>query len=209
MRTILLLAACTAALTACAGNEAAVRASAARAFDEGARTYAFAADSATAPDAETEAYASAIERRLAELGFAATPAQTAHYRIALSHETRPASVGIDYARCAEAMPCGAPVLPPGFEWPGRKAYVHSLTLRFFDPADGRETYKVSATKRDRAPNARGDVDGLVASALARLPFAGTEAANGGSEGKTDWKVTLSQPDAGGAVRIERIAPLAR
>ena len=209
MRTILLLAACSAALTACAGNEAAVRASATRAFGDGARTYAFATDSATASDAETGAYSSAIERRLAELGFAAAPAQTAHYRIALSHETRPASVGIDYARCAEAMPCGAPVLPPGFEWPGRKAYVHSLTLRFFDPADGRETYKVSATKRDRAPNARGDVDGLVASALARLPFAGTEAANGGSEGKTDWKVTLSQPDAGGAVRIERIAPLAR
>ena len=209
MRTILLLAACTAALTACAGNEAAVRASATHAFGEGARTYALATDSATAADAETEAYASAIERRLTELGFAATPAKTAHYRIALSHETRPASVGIDYTRCAEAMPCGAPVLPPGFEWPGRKAYVHSLTLRFFDPADGREIYKVSPARRDRASDARGDVDDLVASALAQVPFAGPEPATRESGGKTDWKVTLSQPDAGGAVRIKGIAPLAR
>lgn len=209
MRTMLLLAACTAALTACAGNEAAVRASATRAFGEGAHTYAFATDSATASDAETQAYASAIERRLGDLGFAAAPAQTAHYRLALAHETRPASVGIDYAHCAEDTPCGAPVLPPGFDWPGRKAYIHSLTLRFFDLADGHEAYKVSATKRDRAPDARGDVDDLVASALARLPFAGTEAAKGDSEGKTDWKVTLSRPDAGGAVRAKGIARLAR
>lgn len=209
MKTILLLAACAGALTACAGNETAVRASATRAFGEGAHTYAFATDSATAPDTESAAYASAIERRLAEHGFAAAPAQTARYRIAFSHATRPAAVGIDYARCAEGAPCGVPVLPPRFDWPGRKAYIHSLTLRFFDLTDGREAYKVSATKRDRAPDGRDDVDDLVASALARLPFVSTGAAKAESEGKTDWKVTLSRPDAGGAARITGIAPLAR
>lgn len=199
MKTILLLAACAAALMGCAGNEAAVRASAIRDFGTGPRTYALQSDAATTSDAETKDYASAVERRLAELGFAAAPADAARYRVALSRETRPAAVGVGYTRCADGASCGAAMLPPGFDWPGRKAYIHSLTLRFFDRTDGHEAYKVSATKRDQAPDARHAIDDLVASALARLPFAQAQA---------DWKVTLSKPAADTAVRVTRIAPLA-
>jgi hypothetical protein len=209
MKTILLFAACAAALTGCAGNETAVRAHATRDFGTGPRTYALERDAATGTDVETDGYASAIERRLAELGFAAAPRGAARYRLALSQETRPASVGVDYSRCADGAPCGAAVLPPGFEWPGQKAYIHSLTLRFFDRTDGREAYKVSVTKRDGAPDARRDVDDLVASALARMPFALAEGGTGDPEGKTDWKVTLRKPGGDAAARVMRIAPLAQ
>ena len=178
-----------------------------RDFYEGARTSAIANDSATASDAQSEAFASAIERRLAELGFAASPMQAAHYRIAFSHETHPASVGIGYAGCSDGEPCGPAMLPPGFEWPGASAYIHSLTLRFFDRADGREAYKVSVTKRDRAPDAGHEVDDLVASALARLPFVDAGAATGDRAGKGDWKVTLSKPGADTVPRVTGIAPL--
>lgn len=207
MKTTLLFAACAAALMGCAGNETAVRAHAVRDFGTAQRTYALDRDGAASADVETNGYASAIERRLAELGFAAAPIDAARYRLAVSHATRPASVGVDYSRCADGAPCGAVELPPGFEWPGQKAYIHSLTLRFFDRTDGREAYKVSVTKRDGAPDARRDVDDLVASALARLPFALAGAVEGGPEGKTDWKVTLSQPGADAAARVTRIAPL--
>lgn len=211
MKTILLLAACTAALMGCAGNETAVRATALRDFGTGQRTFALANDSARTSDIEANDFASAIERRLAELGFAAAPIDAARYRLAVSHETRPASVGVRYSRCADGAPCGAAILPPGFEWPGQKAYIHSLTLRFFDRADGSEVYKVSATKRDGAPDARRDIDDLVASALARLPFAQTETGAGDPGRKTDWKVTLSKPgaDAGAGARVTRIVPLAQ
>ncbi|RDU96832.1 DUF4136 domain-containing protein [Trinickia dinghuensis] len=202
MKKILLLAACAAALTGCAGTRTAVRASSGDAFGNGARTYALASDSAASDD-ESRRYASAIERRLTELGFAAEPEKTARYRVELAHETRPASVGIGYTHCADDVPCGAAVLPAGFEWPGTTTYVHSLTLRFFDHADGRETYKVSATKRDRDPGAARDIDDLVASALARLPFAPTGARNG----PTDWKVTLRQAGTDAVPRVMGIAPL--
>jgi hypothetical protein len=207
MKTILLIAACAATLTGCAGNETAVRASAPRDFATGPRSYALASDAATAADAETKRYASAIARRLTELGFAAAPADVAHYRLALSHETRPASVGVRYPRCADGAACGAAVLPPGLQWPGQKAYFHSLTLRFFDRTDGREAYKVSVTKRDRAPDARDDIDDLVTSALARVPFAQAGTGTGDRDSKTDWKVTLGKPEADGGVPVTRVAPL--
>ncbi len=216
MKTILLLAACAAALMGCAGNETAVRASAMRDFGTGQRTYAFASDAALATDveqggtvdtAETNGYGAAIARRLAGLGFSAAPVDAARYRIAISHDTRPASVGVDYPHCADGAPCGAATLAPGLQWPGRKAYIHSLTVRFFDRTDGREVYKVSVTKRDRAPDARGDIDDLATSALARLPFAQAETDTTDRVRKTDWKVTLSKSGADAAARVTRIAPL--
>ncbi len=203
MKTIMLLAACAAALTGCAGTETAVRANSTHDFGTGVRTYALAAQSASAPDDEGALYASALERRLAQYGFAAEPATAARYRLMLSHETRPASVGIGYSRCADDIGCGAAVLPSGFAWPGAKDYIHSLTLRFFDLADGHEAYKVSATRRDRDADARRDIDTLVASALARLPFA-----DSGPRGdRDDWKVTLRQTEADVTPHVTRIAPL--
>jgi hypothetical protein len=204
MKTTLLLAAFAAALTGCTGIQTAVRASAGHAFGSGVRTYALASDAAipAAPGDEDARYAAAVEHRLAALGFMAAPELGARYRVVLSHETRPASVGVGYSRCADGFPCGAPVLPPGFEWPGR-AYLHSLTLRFFDRADGREAYKVSVTKRDRDPGAVRDIDALVASALAQLPFG----AEGAHPGQTDWKVTLRQAATDAAPSVARVAPL--
>jgi hypothetical protein len=210
MKTILLLAACAAVLAGCAGTETVVRANSTHDFGTGVRTYALATGAATVTDEESSRYASAIERRLAGYGFSPEPATAARYRLMLSHETRLASVDVGYPRCADDLPCGAPVLPSGFEWPGSRHYVHSLTLRFFDLADGREAYKVSATKRDRHADARRDIDELVASALARLPFAGADHRNDGRD-VSDWKVTLRQAGAHNATatgpRVTEIAPL--
>lgn len=172
-----------------------------------ARTYAIATSSAAVSDDEDARYVPPIERGLAQYGFTAEPAAAARYRLVLSHETRPARVGIRYRDCAAAAPCGEAVLPRGFAWPGAGDYVHSLTLRFFDLADGREAYKVSATKRDRDADARRDVDALVQSALARLPFAAVGRRDD-VNAASDWKVTLEETKRDGGPRVTTIAPLA-
>jgi hypothetical protein len=207
MKTILLLAACAAALSGCAGTQIAVRAHSDRSASGGARTYAFANDLGPASGDGRADFASAVGHRLAELGFTSAPASAARYRIALSHETRPASVGIAYADCADGAPCGTPNVAPGFEWPGATPYIHSLTLRFFDSTDGRETYRVSAAKRDRDPGVKRDIDDLVAGALARFPFGDRDAGTGDLAAATDWKVTLNKPQADSAPQVTGIAPL--
>ncbi len=215
MKSMLLLAACTAALTGCAGTATAVRASAEPGFGATERTYAFAEDTGAPGDRESQALQSAVERRLAELGFAAAPAQSARYRLALSHDTHPASVEVDYSGCPGGRSCGFADTgrTPGFPWPGAVAYVHSLTLRFFDRTDGRQAYKVSATKRDRdaaSPLADGY---LVAGALARLPFGAREAAKQTAanpsepSGAADWKVTLEAAGPGAQPRVTAVSPL--
>lgn len=213
MRSILLLAACCAALSACAGTETAVRVSAAPGFGAGERTYAFATDKDGAVSADDDRYASAVARRLAGLGYVAAPMQTARYRIALSHDTHPAGVAIAEARCIERKPCGAPapLRAPGFPWPGVKTYAHSLTLRFFDRADGREVYEVSATQRDRLPGSLQAVDVLVAGALARMPFASGTQRDGSPAGElaqpSEWKVTLGENGSGAEPHVAGIALL--
>ncbi|MGG1948077.1 DUF4136 domain-containing protein [Trinickia sp. NRRL B-1857] len=207
MKTILLLAACAAALSGCAGTQIAVRAHSDRSSSTGARTYAFADDSGAASGDRREDFVSAVGHRLAELGFTSVPAPAARYRIALSQETRPASVGIAYTDCADGAPCGAPSVAPGFEWPGATPYLHSLTLRFFDAKDGREAYKVSAAKRDRDRDVKRDIDDLVAGALARFPFDDRDGGTGDLAATSDWKVTLNKPQADGAPRVTGIAPL--
>lgn len=203
MKSILLLAACAAALSGCIGIETAVRARTAPDFGAGERTYAFAGNQPDASEGDDGAYAPAVARRLTELGYVAAPAATARYRVALSHDTRPGSVSVAYTQCAGGPPCGTaqPLRAPGFPWPGLKTYVHSLTLRFFDRADGREIYEVSVVKRDRVRSAQGVVDDLVAAALARAPFeSGTHPAQGDGASRNDstaWKVRLREngPDA--------------
>lgn len=219
MKSILLLAACAIAVlvTGCAGPQTAVRARATQDFGKGARTYAFVQNPEGAVDGGETRFTSAIARRLAELGFVSTPAQSARYRVALSYDTHPASVHVDYVACAGRAPCGTADTgrTPGFPWPGATAYVHSLTLRFFDRTDGREAYEVSATKRDRELDAGHAAGYLVAGALARLPFArapeeGENAKTAGElERGADWKVTLSEENGatGTAPRITGISPL--
>jgi hypothetical protein len=213
MRSILLLAVCCAALSACAGTETAVRACAAPGFGVGERTYAFATDRDGAVSGDDDRYASAVARRLAGLGYVAAPMQTARYRIALSHDTHPAGVAIADARCIEGKPCGAPapLRAPGFPWPGIKTYAHSLTLRFFDRAEGREVYEVSVTKRDRQPGSLQAVDFLVAGALARMPFATGTQPDGSPAGdraqRSEWKVTLGETGSGAEPHVAGIALL--
>ena len=214
MRTILLLAACCAALSACAGTETAVRASAAPGFGAGERTYAFAIEREGAVSGDDERYAAAVARRLAGLGYVAAPMRAAHYRIALSHDTHRAGVAIADASCIQGKPCGAPapLRAPGFPWPGVKTYVHSLTVRFFDRADGREVYLVSVTKRDREPGSLRAVDFLVAGALARMPFAGGGTQPAGRpdadrEQQSEWKVTLGENGSGAEPHVTGIALL--
>lgn len=217
MRTILLLAACCAALSACAGTETAVRASAAPGLGAGERTYAFAIEREGGVSGDDERYAAAVARRLAGWGYVAAPMQAAHYRVALSHDTHPAGVAITDARCIAGKPCGAPapLRAPGFPWPGVKTYAHSLTVRFFDRADGREVYHVSVTKRDRDPGSLAAVDFLVAGAFARMPFAsgggtqpeGSRTADRGQQ--SEWKVTLGENGSDAEPRVTGIALLPR
>lgn len=215
MRQILLLAACVAVLTGCAGTETAVRVRAAPGLSSGEHTYAFADSPPGVADPDKMRWEAAVARRLAQFGFSAAPARSAQYRVALSHDTRLASATLAYAPCAGASPCGPPppLRAPGFPWPGMKTYAHSLTLRFFDRADGREIYAVSATKRDRESSASAAVDALVASALARVPFqretpneAGSDAEGGGP---TEWKVTLREGERDTEPRVTGVAPMPR
>lgn len=209
MKTILLLAACAAALSGCAGTQIAVRAHSDLGASGGPRTYAFADGSGAATGDGRDDFASKVGHRLAELGFTPAPAPAARYRIALSQDTRPATVGIAYADCAEGPPCGTPNVPQGFEWPGATRYIHSLTLRFFDSGDGHETYSVSAAKRDRDPGVKRDIDDLVAGALARFPFDDRDPRTGELAAKTDWIVTLGKPRADSAPQVIGIAPIER
>ncbi len=213
MKSILLLTACMAALTGCAGIEMAVRADATPDFGAAERTYAFAGTQSDAAEGDDAAYAPAVARRLAALGYVAAPAQTARYRVALSHDTRSPSISVAYTDCAGGTPCDTarPPPAPGFPWLGAKTYVHSLTLRFFDRVDGREVYTVSVAKRDRERSAQRAADDLVAAALARAPFeSGTQSERGDGDrrnGRTDWKVTLRENGPNGPPSVTGIAPV--
>lgn len=214
MRLILLLAACVAVATGCAGPQTAVRVRSVPGFGPGEHTYAFVDASSDATDRQDDArYASAVARRLAALGYVAAPMDAARYRVALSYDTHPAAVLIADARCAGDAPCGAPapLRAAGFVWPGAKTYVHSLTVRFFDRAAGREVYAVSASERDREPHADHAIDYLVVGALARVPFE-ENAPNDGSatvdaKRTSEWKVTFGKDETPGEPRVRGVAAL--
>lgn len=214
MRPILLLATCMAVLTGCAGTETAVRVRSVPGFGPGERTYALADPLPDATDRkDDERFASAIARRLAVLGYVAAPMDTARYRVALSYDTHPAAVTVVDARCAGDEPCGAPapLRAPGFVWPGAKTYVHSLTLRFFDRADGREVYAVSASERDREPHADHAIGYLVVGALARVPFVERAPNDGkatiGAKRRYGWKVKFGKDETRGEPRVRDVAVL--
>lgn len=174
MRSIvLLMMACVAVSAGCAGTETTVRARSAPGFGSGEHTYAVAEAAPDEAGRERDGrYGSEVARRLTALGYTAAPSDVARYRLALSHDTHPASVAVIDAHCTGDEACGAPTPrhASGFVWPGAKTYVHTLTLRWFDRVDGREAYAVSVAQRDREPHADHAISNLVAAALARLPF---------------------------------------
>ena len=180
-------------LGGCAGTPSDVRTWAAPTFAVSAsdvRTYVLAASplgSDSDKPAADAAVAGSVGRALAAYGFAAAPETVARYRLALSADSRPERVSVADGACAREGRCEA-APPAPLHWPGRKYYRHSLTLRFFDRASGQEVYKTSAALVDSQPALEPAVPGLVASALARLPFPAADAAR--------WRVTLREPSGG-------------
>jgi hypothetical protein len=207
----LALAAIAALLGGCAGTRSDVRTWAAPTFTVSApdaRTYVLAAsplgndgndgNDGNTPEAEA-AVAAPVERALASYGFAAAPEANARYRLVLSADSRPERVRVADGPCAREGRCDTSA-PVPLHWPGRTYYRHSLTLRFFDRASGQEAYKASAALVDSQSTLGPAVPGLVASALARLPFPATDSAR--------WRVTLREPSAGtGSAQAVEVVPV--
>jgi hypothetical protein len=118
-------------------------------------------------NADQARYEDLVRNELDRYGFVSMVDGRARYVLSIAYDTRPASVAVDAGDCRD-LPCqngGG----PGFVWFGR-AWRHSLTLRFFDPASGDEVYEVSAASRDSNADAKHAMPYLAKSALAQLPF---------------------------------------
>lgn len=188
-------------LTGCAGIESDVRASLPdpSALDAGPRTYVFAGSPVTAANAETERYESALADALAKHGFHAAPDARARLRVSLAYDTHGQRVSIVDEACAAQHDCEPPRPLPPFSWWGRERFVHSLTVRFFDRATGRELYKVSASSLDRDAESLSAIQYLVESVFAHVPY------SGGSR----WHVRLRRGESGNMPSIVSITPVSR
>ncbi|CAN7561308.1 DUF4136 domain-containing protein [Trinickia sp. LjRoot230] len=126
-------------------------------------------------------YEAAVRQALAQRGFEAAPEAQARYRVSLAYETHPNSIALlEGNHCAENGDCREPPRSWLFLWPGQKAFVHSLTLRFFDRASGHEVYKVVASSRDRYADVGRAMPYLIESVFARMPY----------PGQGNWRVKL-------------------
>jgi hypothetical protein len=105
-------------------------------------------------------------------------------------------VSILDVECAPHDECEAKQRPLSFRWFGRERFVHSLTVRFFDRATGREIYKVSVSSRDREADSRSAVANLVQSAFAHLPYSGS----------ARWRVRLRRAENGNPLSIVSVTP---
>lgn len=192
-----------AALGGCAVRSdvaASLSSSASADFGAGSRTYAFSRAAYPAVDEATREYESAIAESLRRHGFLAASEAEARYRVSLSYETHEQSIAVGSGGCSTGSDCGGPTMEGGegpilVTWPWQRAFVHSLTLRFFDRTNGSERYKVSATYRDHEPSAREALPYLVESALARLPYP--------ADGR--WRVKL--PGSGVTARSPTISKI--
>lgn len=184
-------------LAGCAGIESDVRVSSpdAAVLDAGPRTYAFAR-SPVAPAGADTAYESAIAEALARHDFDAVPDARARLRVSFAYDTHAEPVSILDGECAPHDECEAKQRPLSFRWFGRERFVHSLTLRFFDRATGREIYKVSVSSRDREADSRSAVANLVESAFAHLPYSGS----------ARWRVRLRRAEKGNPLSIVSVTP---
>lgn len=188
-------------LAGCAGIESDVRASLpdSPAFDAGARTYVFATSPVPAADADARHYESAVADALAKDGYDAVPDERARLRVSLAFDTHAEPVSILDEVCEANGDCTPPRQYASFRWPGREWFVHSLTLRFFDRASGREIYKVSASSRDREAEPAYAIPYLVESAFARMPY----------RGSAHWRVRLRRGEPGNGPAIVSITPAQR
>lgn len=177
---------------------------------EPGRTYSLARTSLQATDPAHQRYEERVRDELAGYGFVAASPDSAplpHYRLSIAYDTHPVSVGIKEGGCGgsgtnvankgtDAVGCVPLEVRPTV---GHGPYLHSLTLRFFDWANGREVYKVSTTERDGDEDATGATPYLVKSALAKFPYAG----------HPDWRVKLREVGADGAPEVVSVEPLAK
>lgn len=133
-----------------------------------------------------------LRDELAARGLMEATDSTARYLLSVAYDTRAATVGV--ATCT-ADACDEPAAQPARF--GRRAYRHSLTLRFFERASGDEQYKVSAVTIDRNADALHATPVLIKSALAKLPF----------DAPPDWRVKLRQDTESGAPVVVSVQPL--
>ncbi|PMS29607.1 DUF4136 domain-containing protein [Paraburkholderia rhynchosiae] len=163
----------------------------------GERTYTIArmpTQDASADHAQLE---TALRDELTKKGFADTEDQPAHYLLSVAYATRPAQIGVDVNDCM-ASDCGRQNGAP-FSLFGGRVYRHSLTLRFFERASGREVYKVSAASDDRDADPLHAMPALIKSVLARFPF----------DAPANWRVKLRMDDARGVPDVVSVTPLQR
>jgi hypothetical protein len=175
---------------------------------ETGRTFSLAPASSQGGDPGRGRYEAQVRDALTGYGFVEAAPDAAphpHYRVSIAHDTHLATVNLAEADCGNTDPNlvdnGTAGCTPVEAKPvvGRGTYVHSLTLRFFDWADGSETYKVTAAARDDDKDAANAAPYLVKSAFAKLPYAE----------HPDWRVKLREAKTPGAPELISVTPLAK
>ncbi|AFT89756.1 DUF4136 domain-containing protein [Paraburkholderia phenoliruptrix] len=198
VKAILICAALAAAtLTGCTGLHADVHTATPATALPGERTYAFARMPTQGASSDHAQFETALRDELAKQGFADTAGRPAHYVLSVGYETRLATIGVGRSDCA-AGDCGRQSGAP-FSLFGARAYRHTLTLRFFERASGREVYEVSAASTDRDPDPLQAAPALIKSALAQFPF----------QAPADWRVKLRMDEARGVPDVVSVQPLDR
>ncbi len=181
------------ALAGCAGVSADVQASGGLPSMGAASTYRFARTPVQADAGDKLPYEALLSEGLAQRGFE-QGADAARYLVSAAWASRPADVTVATGDCTGGC---APAEGPSLPWFGHR-YVHTLTLRFFTLPDGHEAYKVSTEKRDRNPDAHQALPYLVASALAKMPYAGAP----------QWRVKMKEATPAGAMpEVTSVTPL--
>jgi hypothetical protein len=171
MKNLLTGAACAAAslclLAGCAGVQTEVLTSQTQNDLQLEHSYAIARSPLQEASPDEARYEALVRSELGRHGLVDTAAAQARYVLSIAYDTRPASVAVGTEDCAAASCRNAD--SARFLWFDR-SWRHTLTLRFLDPANGVEVYKVSATKRDGVADVQRAAPYLVKSALAQLPF---------------------------------------
>jgi hypothetical protein len=188
MKNLLTDAACVAAslcfLAGCAGVRTDVRASSTQSDLAFEHSYAIARSPVQEASDEQIRYEALVRAELVRYGLVDSETGSARYVLSIAYDTRPAGVVVDAKDCKD-MSCNNPGAPGFFMF--SRTYRHSLTLRFFDPANGDEVYKVNAASRDGDADSQHAIPYLVKSALTELPFAPDQT----------WRVKLHPATAAG------------
>jgi hypothetical protein len=182
-------------LAGCTGMHADVHTATPAAALAGERTYTFARLPTQDAGADHAQFESALRDELAKQGFADAAERPAHYVLSVGYETRPAQIGVGVSDCASGD-CGPQTDAPVSLF-GARVYRHTLTLRFFERASGREVYKVSAASTDHDADPLRAMPALIRSALVQFPF----------DAPADWRVKLRSNEKRGVPDVVSVTPL--